>query len=147
MTSASPDPHQTTCAMLVVAGWGTPASQRDCINLNVRWMKRNSHFQVGATVYNPVKKPAGGLDPGNQPTFLEHPWALRITGHTAQVACQMWEARKELKKTRGQAGWGVLYLLQRLSAEGVPEPHYKASADVACCRMKRYPDSWRHTRA
>ena len=40
----------------------------------------------------------------------------------------MCEVRKEIKKTRGQAGWGTLYLLQRLSAEGVPEPHYKASA-------------------
>ncbi|GAB4813773.1 hypothetical protein N2152v2_000819 [Parachlorella kessleri] len=37
----------------------------------------------------------------------------------------MWEVRKELKKTRGKVGWGTLYLLQRLSTDGVPEPHYK----------------------
>lgn len=42
-----------------------------------------------------------------------------------QAACVMWRLRPRLKKTQGQAGWGTLYLLQRLSEEGAPEPHYK----------------------
>lgn len=45
----------------------------------------------------------------------------------------MGDMRVMLRKTKGQGGWGTLYVLQQLDADGKPLPHFKAGDEGRCC--------------